>query len=812
MKQNNKGFSLVELIVAIAIFAIAGLALVAFMSTTSNSYTRSSKDISLQAEQQLAVNQVRDLILDSSNGIYFDDASDTLKIFGQSTLDPGGAALYPLTVISLSGGQLKFGTGEFAAIDEHTTIAAANQKLLAEHIDSFSVDLTKAETEGQVKFTIVFKIDDKTLTANETVSLRNKLVVSTEQNEIWGAAPEAINSFITKINIRRGMTLFDVGGTDEIGTNSANVAAVYSAEVMANEASERVYLVDWSISGVAGAAMPAGITLSDETGNEVKVNVDGAVADGTQFELRATSVDDQTKYTNITITVKNTGVYPSTMTLTKSILPEDTVEGNGYRSYKLIPHLEYTPAPDGSVSYIEDPAYFNWEVITEPLPDEGTDGTGTGNTQVPDATGTQEGTEPEEPEPLPIGCSFDPATGVMVLSSSANNRKITVRATAKERDSLGDKLFAEVIFEETDIPEYILEPALLITVNPQDLIRGGYVTATVDVINVTPDEEAKYIYSWEVEDSYGKDTTQWDVLSNTEFKNVSIAPADTEVYDESHADHEAEYGEERYGDAKTINLTCDTDLNWSYNYDFVLIARARDEEGNEIVAERTIRIPKVELLIEPTTANAAIRDHDNLTVLTDSVLSYEDWYLRNSRDKEPGWYDSTNPHRKGVTSTARRWFTMDLKGLKPTDEEWNNDYTFKQNYLFRNQIFAILNDRIVQKPTGEVLTPDKLCNFTANLYYWERLANRPVYMNYSVEMKDPATGNSVTSDPRQYIIVYESYGKLIFADTQTPAKPETEPTTEETTETEPTTETTEETTGSPTEPASGETDTGETNE
>ncbi|MGN0155931.1 MAG: type II secretion system protein J, partial [Lachnospiraceae bacterium] len=89
MKKNDRGYSLVELIVAFAIFAVVGIAVFGFMTYSSNNYRRTNTDIKLQYEQQLAVNQVRDLIVESTSAIYFDESSKTLAIYSLGTNDEG---------------------------------------------------------------------------------------------------------------------------------------------------------------------------------------------------------------------------------------------------------------------------------------------------------------------------------------------------------------------------------------------------------------------------------------------------------------------------------------------------------------------------------------------------------------------------------------------------------------------------------------------------------------------------------------------------------------------------------------------------
>ena len=73
--RNNKGFSLVELIVAFAITAIAGLAVFGLMSAGTNHFTRTGNDVGLQYEQQVVVNRLRDVLLESSDALRYDDST-----------------------------------------------------------------------------------------------------------------------------------------------------------------------------------------------------------------------------------------------------------------------------------------------------------------------------------------------------------------------------------------------------------------------------------------------------------------------------------------------------------------------------------------------------------------------------------------------------------------------------------------------------------------------------------------------------------------------------------------------------------------
>ena len=85
--KNNKGFSLVELIVSFAILAIAGLAIYGMMSTSTNHFKKTGGDVGLQYEQQVVVNKLRDTLLESSNALSYDDSTKILLYTIRKTWD-----------------------------------------------------------------------------------------------------------------------------------------------------------------------------------------------------------------------------------------------------------------------------------------------------------------------------------------------------------------------------------------------------------------------------------------------------------------------------------------------------------------------------------------------------------------------------------------------------------------------------------------------------------------------------------------------------------------------------------------------------
>lgn len=74
--ELNKGFSLVELVIVIAILAIVGLILGTLITTGVNLYQRQNKDLNLQTRSQLLQSQITTYITNADLGLYMPEGAD----------------------------------------------------------------------------------------------------------------------------------------------------------------------------------------------------------------------------------------------------------------------------------------------------------------------------------------------------------------------------------------------------------------------------------------------------------------------------------------------------------------------------------------------------------------------------------------------------------------------------------------------------------------------------------------------------------------------------------------------------------------
>ena len=695
MMRNNKGFSLIELIVALAILSVAGVSIFGFVMNTSRSYSQTNKEVKLQYEQQLAVNQIRDMVVESDKGIYFDSTSKTLALYG-ATKTVGTDTYYPVTVIRFvePEGKLYFGTREFTTVSEISFAAVTDLKVLSENVTKFEADLTGVKRD-KVLLDITFTVGEKEQKVTETVALRNRLVVSNMVDTIWGEDAKKVDSFIKGIYICRGTKKFANGELDKIGKYGESVTVSYSAGVVASDESDREYAVKWSLENA-----PAGVSISED--GMVTIASTAQVSD--VFYLRATSVDDGTKSCYIKIQVEETGIYAVNATLVCG----EPIVGNGQHTYTLVPTLHYTNEDEKS-----DYSLFTWEGV----------------------------------DSLPSGCIFNQEDGTLVLTTNANGYTFTIKAKATERNSKGEAIYSnEITITAKDIPEYVPGAQVRIAV-ASTVPRGGYVFPTMVFENAT---SSSYTYNWEVEPYYDNESTKWNSdVANSDFKLISLS--ESGGYESWNVRHELQTATNK----RSIALNCAESLNWSKTFKVMIHGSATDKDGNVLVAtSQIVTINPVEVTIELTdgknVGGSVLAWDSGKPILTDTVLRYEDWYWEG---KEKGTDDAKY-------SPTRRWFTISCNNLYLTGSGnhtiYNLGCSLEQHYSFENQVGILLSNDYVGVPSSVFAGSELACGFNKQMIHWERLADRPIFMDYFITLKDN-NGNRKDSNIQSFRIEYDFY-------------------------------------------------------
>lgn len=212
MRIGKKGFTLVEVIVSLAIMTIVAGSVGAFIVAGNNSYLRGNKELTLQEEAQLAANQMIDLIIDVEKDINFtpDHTGTAVDLDGSTAKDAAGNEITTAHVSELrlvnnentymirwqgtASGNYPTANQVYLYEVKNTTDADGNlvvgdpttatPALMAEHVTSFSVDLSQVKDKRKVILNMTFTYQDRSYDIAETIKLRNDLE-KTGANYSW---------------------------------------------------------------------------------------------------------------------------------------------------------------------------------------------------------------------------------------------------------------------------------------------------------------------------------------------------------------------------------------------------------------------------------------------------------------------------------------------------------------------------------------------------------------------------------------------------------------------------------------------------
>ena len=331
MQKDNRGFSLVELVVAIGILAIVGFAVTEFMNVGVRSFHVANTEVNLQSEAQLAMAQVMDIAIDTNYAIeqkINGDGNTVLDMYSyDSTADPVSNVVtntYYLDRVLFDNTNEKLWYYRYDNIGAPTGVNKAtgtfafslpastgSGELLAENITEFNAWVnpntrkkSKDETTGaEILVSDDFKIDNKNIfnisvkfeqgtreyEGSNNVTLRNPVLIN---KSIWsngGAMPVLPPGTVNSVEITPAMAIAKRGAS--VGFSSA----VRGTGNLNQE-------VEWRIEG------------NNSSNTTISNGVVSVAADETAVSMTvyAKSIQDDTKEGVATLNIKEvTGVSAS---------------------------------------------------------------------------------------------------------------------------------------------------------------------------------------------------------------------------------------------------------------------------------------------------------------------------------------------------------------------------------------------------------------------------------------------------------------------------------------------------------------------
>lgn len=225
MRQNQKGFTLVELIIAVAIMAIVAAAVCGFIIVGSRSYTSANTDIMLQQEAQLALNQISDVIIDTTDSINYggknDSASEMQMVLKDSefSVDPTEKCL---VVVNKKAGNndnpsywfswnktdevIYFNTSD-DVVDESNPepyFSDADKAILAQHVKELHIDISQFEKNRVVMISMTFASGGREYTTSNNITVRNKVMLNKITVEPMKRAEEFTINTVTSVTLEPG--------------------------------------------------------------------------------------------------------------------------------------------------------------------------------------------------------------------------------------------------------------------------------------------------------------------------------------------------------------------------------------------------------------------------------------------------------------------------------------------------------------------------------------------------------------------------------------------------------------------------------
>ncbi len=203
MRKDQRGFTIVELIIAVAILAIVTLAVGGFMVVGSRSYTSANTDIMLQQDAQLALNQISDVIIDTTDSISYSvgDSSGLQTVLKDS--EYGGEATDKcLTVVNRKEPDSNNDnpsywfywskekeTIYFNEVPVDSTMSEEEIKngfadaeiakaVLAEHVTDLQIDVSQFEENRVVMISMTFENGGRQYSTSNNVTVRNRIALN----------------------------------------------------------------------------------------------------------------------------------------------------------------------------------------------------------------------------------------------------------------------------------------------------------------------------------------------------------------------------------------------------------------------------------------------------------------------------------------------------------------------------------------------------------------------------------------------------------------------------------------------------------
>lgn len=820
-KKNNKGLTLIELIVAFAIFAIVGVAVTGFVSFCSKAYASSNKTSKLQYEQQMVVNRIRDLVLETSNGVSCGE--NQLIVFSQRVQN-GIDVFYDITKIVLEDAadpdkkELKIGTvtkTREAVADQSVDDLAASitaDKVITDTVTKFSTE-AKLNDDNEVKEVVAdmtFTVGDKEISVSPVIALRNIITsvsgsVKVEEAYIFNEETFELFSKVSNVVISRDGVVFKQSKTDTIAmANDSETSAKYEATVNKKAAYTGTIdeTVTWKIN--LSSILPE---YQSSYQNFISIDADGKVTVKSQtvggilitpndictngyFTISATSNEDPSVSASLRIKVTSGGVYPESIDTEEPINYE--VDVNNSQATFLCKHvIKYT---DGSELRDED-AYAKIKYTDVKCTDISPDGEGA---ILPGAGFS----------------SMDKVDGKFVVTRSMQGHTYHVRVEVVQKNRNG-----EVVFDEFDIvvPKDIIPEKLDVPVPdikcPENMDRGsnnmiyatwlggvpyklGDITDTHSQTEKNQKIFYKVWYEYEISDNDNA-CKNWGSEKTDKFTDIIKVNAPS--WNGNVLSNKVEDGKVLVvtnSEMRNLPIFCEPKLNWDKDFSYRIKLRIRIADTNAVVngyedykklpyyvpggdgsefdkittndiglaytVTKVVTIPKVSLTLTPVKEDPKFKYNGNLMSLS-NIINSSDTIGLGKKDSSINTYIKIFiPNFTGISVNSNNYYNNIAKdNTQNVIKKWNNNYNGYWEEVKNNGV----KETAVQLHFLSDGHPEyrPVENDYKQVFYLNEQVDNQLYVYLEVTPSKWISTGQLPFDFRWKYMVYDNYGNSVAA-------------------------------------------------
>ncbi|MDD6156096.1 MAG: prepilin-type N-terminal cleavage/methylation domain-containing protein [Lachnospiraceae bacterium] len=281
VKLNNRGFSLVELIVGIAILVIVSGAALGFMMTSTKTYKNVSDDVDLQEEAQIVMNQLETMVQNAGKGVNFmykgktitENPADSVDVEGfsfsasdidTSAVDVDYKILYVYNqenryVITFDVKNNKLMYREEARLKDESGTKFVNSfedksgsdALMCEYLEDFDVTLTSNDSKVVLNISLTMEKGVKAHKTNQNFFLRNSILLNTNVASIYPDTPE-IETTYTRMVVKMGGKAYysNTDNTYDVVITDADHSVPFYVTIEGNGYPSQEYIAELTGTGV----------------------------------------------------------------------------------------------------------------------------------------------------------------------------------------------------------------------------------------------------------------------------------------------------------------------------------------------------------------------------------------------------------------------------------------------------------------------------------------------------------------------------------------------------------------------------------